>query len=192
MLDTTRSAIDPRRVPAASAIAVLTVAVALAGCASAQPGAAALVGDRRISTQQVTDASQGLRAGNPELAQGGDLDRTVLFFLVISPYVLEAAQGNGAGVSPDEARALLPKAQDPDPGAVRVLQTFLALQKLQQSGSTEVLTTLQQQVAAAKPRLNPRYGTFQAGQMAVVDTVPNWIVPRPATSPSPTDAPTAR
>jgi peptidyl-prolyl cis-trans isomerase SurA len=176
-----------RGLKAAAAAAV--AAVALAACTPAQAGAAAVIGDRRISTSEVSQATQGIKQGNPQLAQGKGLDRTVLFFLVISPYVLSAAEQNGVGVSADTARQMLPNAQDPDPGAVRVLRTFVALQQLQQAGKNDALTQIQKDVTAAKPELNPRYGTFDVKQMAVVDAPPNWIVPSAEPTASSGDTP---
>lgn len=172
---------------AVAAAAVL--ALALVACSPAQAGAAAVIGDRRISAGEVSNAVAGIKAGNPQLAQGNGLDRTVLFFLVISPYVLSSAQSSGVGVSVDQARQMLPKTQDPDPGAVKVLRTFLALQRLQQGGKNDALTQIQKDITAAKPELNPRYGTFDVKQMAVVDAPPNWLVPRTAPTASSSPAP---
>ncbi len=181
MFDTSRNSTAAR--PAArrglkAAAAAAVLALGLVACSPAQAGAAAVIGGRRISTSEVSDAVVGIKEGNPQLAEGTGLDRTVLFFLVISPYVLSAAEANGVGVSVDQARQMLPKAQEPDPGAVRVLRTFVALQRLQQEGKNDALTQIQKDVTAAKPELNPRYGTFDVKQMAVVDAPPNWMVPQ--------------
>ncbi|KQX69348.1 hypothetical protein [Angustibacter sp. Root456] len=192
MFDTSSDSTAARRagrrgLKAAAAAAV--AAVALAACTPGQAGAAAIVGDRRISTSEVSQAAQGIKQGNPQLAQGQGLERTVLFFLVISPYVLSAAEQNGVGVSADTAREMLPNVHDADPGAVRVLRTFVALQKLQQAGKNDALTQIQKDVAAAEPELNPRYGTFDVKQMAVVDAPPNWIAPRAEPTASSGDTP---
>ncbi|MGN6610199.1 MAG: hypothetical protein ACTHLJ_00340 [Angustibacter sp.] len=192
MFDTSSDSTAARRAgrrgfKAAAAAAV--AAVALAACTPAQAGAAAVVGDRRISTNEVSQATQGIKQGNPQLAQGQGLDRTVLFFLVISPYVLSAAEQNGVGVSADTARQMLPNTPDPDPGAVRVLRTFVALQKLQEAGKNDALTQIQKDVTAAEPELNPRYGTFDVKQMAVVDAPPNWIAPSAEPTASSGDTP---
>ena len=173
-----------RRVLGGTAALALSAIVALTACTPAQAGAAAVIGSRRISTTEVSQATQGIKQGNPQLAQGKGLHRTVLFFLVISPYVLQAAEQNGVAVSADTARQMLPNTPDPDPGSVRVLRTFVALQQLQQAGKNEALTQIQKDVTAAKPELNPRYGTFDVKQMAVVDAPPNWIVPSAEPTPS--------
>ncbi len=190
--DSTRtSSSRPSPAPRRAALAGTVVAglLAVTACSAAQAGAAAVVDGRRITVQQVSDATSGIKAGNPQLAQGDGLDRTVLFFLVISPWVLQAAQDNGVGVSDSEARQLLTKTTSPDPGSVTVLRTFLALQKLQQAQKTEALTQVQKDVTAAKPELNPRFGTFDLKQMAVVDAPPNWIVPGSAPTATATPAP---
>lgn len=177
--DTTRTSITrrTRRAGLAGVAAAAALAVALTACTPAQSGAAAVVDGRRITVQQVDSAVAGIKTGNPQLAEGQGLDRTVLFFLVISPWVLSAAESNGVGVSEGQAKQLLPKASEPDPGSLRVMRTFLALQQLQQAQKTEALAQVQQDITAAKPELNPRFGTFDVQQMAVVDAPPNWIVP---------------
>lgn len=191
MPDTTRtsSAIAAPRSALAGIAAATALAVLVTGCSASQVGAAAVVDGRRITVQQVSDAVAGIQRGNPELSQSGGLDRTVLFFLVLSPWLLKAAEDNKVGVSEAEARALLPKTTSPDENAVRVLRTFLALQKLQQAGKTEALTQVQKDVTAARPELNPRYGTFDLKQMAIVDSPPNWLVPRSTPTPTATTTP---
>lgn len=187
MSATTERRTGRRGLRAAAAVAALALAAGLSACSPSEPGAAAIVGDRQVSTQDVTAAVKGIRTGNPQLAQGGDLDRTVIFFLIISPFVLEQAQAAGAGVSADEARAQLPETNDPDPGAVEVLRTFLALQKLQQVGDTTALTTVQNRLKTAKVRVNPRFGRLEPNELQIVDRTPNWLVP--VAAPAPTDQP---
>jgi hypothetical protein len=161
----------------AAAVAV-AVGLAVSACTPAKAGAAAIVGDRRITSQQVNDSSQGIREGNPQLAQGDGLERTVLFYLVISPWVLSAAQSTGNGVSNQEAAKLLPDTKTPDPGSILVLRTFTALQKMQQAGASEALAQVQKDIGAADPKLSPRYGAFDVQQMSIVDAPPNWVVPK--------------
>ncbi|GAB3592699.1 hypothetical protein GCM10027446_13770 [Angustibacter peucedani] len=189
MSDTTRTRTTRRTAGVAGVAAAAVLALALSACTPAQAGAAAVVDGRRITVDQVSAATTGIKTGNPDLAEGEGLDRTVLFFLVISPWVLRAAEENGVGVSTGEAEKLLTKTDDPDPGSVLVLRTYLALQKLQQGEKTEALTQVQKDVTAAKPELNPRYGTFDLKQMAVVDAPPNWLVPGSEPTATATDAP---
>jgi hypothetical protein len=176
-----------RRVRVAAAAGV--AALALVACSPQEPGAAALLGDQRITTAQVDEAVRGIRRGNPDIAQGEGLERTVLFYLVVAPYLLPRAEQAGAGVSETEAAAQLPRATDPDPQALRVLRTFLSLQKLQQAGQSAVLQQVQQQIRAARVRISPRFGRLDTTQLEIVDRQPNWLVRTPSTPP--TGQPTA-
>ena len=167
---------------AGAVAAVAAVALALGACSPREAGAAAVYGDQRITTEQLSDAVQGIRQGNPDIAQSPGLEQTVLFYLVVAPFLLPKAEAAGAGVSDDEAATqLLPKATDPDPQSLRVLRTFLALQKLQQGGGTQVLQQVQQQVQAANVRINPRFGRLDTSQLEIVARQPNWLVRPPAT-----------
>jgi hypothetical protein len=171
-----------------TAAAGLVTALAVGACAPGESGAAAVVGDRRITTAQLSAAVAGIKRGNPQLGSNGGLDRSVLFFMIISPYVLRAAEVKGVGVSDAQAAKLLQRDADPDPGAVLVLRTYLALQALQGAKGTTELQQVQQDVAAAKPRLNPRYGRFDTKELTVVSDTPNWLA---ASLPSSTDQPSA-
>ncbi|WP_426565849.1 hypothetical protein ACPPVT_04585 [Angustibacter sp. McL0619] len=175
----------------AQALVVLAVvaAVGLSACSPAKVGAAAIVGDSRITSAQVNNASAGIRQGNPQLAQGEGLERTVLYYLVIAPWVLPTAAANGQGVSNQEATKLLPDAKTPDPDSVLVLRTFIALQKMQQAGLSEPLAQVQKDIAAANPKLSPRYGTFDAKSMSIVDAPPNWVVPQSEPTETTTEQP---
>jgi hypothetical protein len=165
-------------------------ALALAACSPDEPGAAAIVAGQRITTDQVSEAVSGIRRGNPDIAQAEGLEQTVLFYLVVAPFLLPRAQQAGAGVSQSEVvTQLLPRATtDPDPQSVRVLQTFLSLQKLQQAGATPVLEQVQRQIRSAKIRVNPRFGRLDTTQLQIVARQPNWLVP---TAPTPAAGETA-
>lgn len=187
---TPRAGLPSRGVRAAAVAGV--AALALAACAPDEPGAAAIVNGERITTVQVSQAAQGIRRGNPDIAQGQDLDQTVLFYLLVAPFLLPRAQQAGAGVSPSEAAAQLPRTSDPDPQSVRVLQTVLALQKLQQRGAGPVLQQVQQQIRSARIRVNPRFGRLDTTQLQLVPGQPNWLAPsagsatgQPTTPPGP-------
>jgi len=165
------------RVLAASAV-LAVLAVGTTACTH-QAGSAAVIGDQRITTQQVDDAVTGIQQGNPQLSQGDGLSRTVLFYLMIAPWVSSAAESKGVAVSDDEAKAVLSGTRDPDPDAVRVIRTFLALQKLQ--ADPNALTQIQKDVVAAHPQVNPRYGHFDGKTMNVDDVTPNWLAAPKAT-----------
>jgi hypothetical protein len=175
--DVRRGTVRSRSAGAVAALAVVA-AVGLSACSPAKVGAAAIIGDKRITTAQVNNASAGIRQGNPQLAQGEGLERTVLFYLVLAPWVLPTAAANGQGVSNQEATKLLPDASTPDPDSVLVLRTFIALQKMQQAGLSEPLAQVQKDVTEAAPRVSPRYGAFDAKTMSIVDAPPNWVVPK--------------
>jgi hypothetical protein len=166
--------------------ATLAVVVAGSGCSPREAGAAAVVGDRRITTDQLSAAVASIKVGNPQIGQTPGLDRTVLFFLIISPYVIRTAEQAGVGVSDGQAERLLPRDSTPDPNAVRVLRTYLALQRLQDPKTAARLGEVQRQVVAARPRLNPRYGRFDVRGMTVVDAPPNWLAASATPTPEPT------
>lgn len=169
------------------AVVALVALAALSACTPGDAGAAAVVDGRRISSADLAAATDGIRTGNPDLARSGsDLERIALFYLMIGPYVMDAAQANGAGVSAQEAAAQLPKTTSPDPRSVQVLQSFLALEKLKSLRQQKILIDLQRTIAAAHPRVNPRYGRFEPAGPSIEDTQPDWFVPTPAPS-----APTA-
>lgn len=165
---------------AGAVAAVAAVALALGACSPRETGAAAVYDDQRITTEQLSDAVQGIRQGNPDIAQSPGLEQTVLFYLVVAPFLLPKAEAAGAGVSDDEAATqLLPKATNPDPQSLRVLRTFLALQKLQQGGGTQVLQQVQQEIQASNVRINPRFGRLDSSQLEIVARQPNWLVRTP-------------
>ena len=163
------------------------VALAAGACTPGEAGAAAVVGDRRITTEQLQGALKGLRTGNPEFAQVEQLDRLVLFNLIAAPYLIEAADAAGLGVAPSEAQAALPMTPDADPEAVRALQAQIALNKLNQAQKGEALAAVGARLRGAGVRVSPRYGRFDSTTLAVVQGQPNWLVPR--AEPAPTDAP---
>ena len=182
----------PRRTRAGAVAAVAAVALALTACSPREAGAAAVYGDERITTDQVTQAVQGIKQGNPEIAQSPGLEQTVLFYLLVAPFLLPAAERAGAGVSDSEAASqLLPRATNPDPQALRVLRTFLALQKLQQGGATPVLQQVQRQIQDAGVRVNPRFGRLDSSRLEIVQRQPNWLVRTPAPTASETTPPAA-
>jgi hypothetical protein len=169
------------RAAAAAGVGAMALSVVLGACSPAEPGAAAVLGNERITTAQVNEAVEGIKKGNPDIAQSEGLDQTVLFYLMVAPYLLPRAEQVGAGVSDTEAAGQLPKATDPNPESLRVLRTFLALQKLQQGGQTAVLQQVQQQIRTAKARINPRFGRLDLGRLEIVQRQPNWLVARPST-----------
>ena len=163
------------------------MALVASGCTPGEAGAAAVVGDRRITTDQLQGALTGLREGNPEFAQVEQLVQLVLFDLIAAPYLLEAANSAGLGVAPSEAQAALPQTLDANPDALRALQAQIAFNKLSQGQKGEALASVADRLRRAKVRVSPRYGRFDAATLAVAASQPNWLVPK--AEPAPTDAP---
>ena len=164
------------------------VALAASACTPGEAGAAAVVGERRITTDQLQGALVGLRKGNPEFAKIEQLDQLVLFDLIAAPYLIEAADAAGLGVSPSEAQAALPQTPGANPNAIRALQAQIAFNKLNQGQKGEALAAVAERLRGADVRVSPRYGRFDAAALAIAPGQPNWLVP-PA-KPAPTDTPT--
>jgi len=169
--------------------AVAGAVVLTAACSPEEAGAAALVGDRRITNEQLQSAVTDLREGSPDAAQVPQLDRLVLFAIIAEPYVLKAARDEGLGVSPSEAQAALPRSENPGPDAVRALQALIALNKLDQGQKQEALSGVATQLRDAGVRVSPRFGRFDPQAMRIVDAPPNWLVPAPKTPPTGAPAP---
>lgn len=182
MTGTTRTIRGP-----VAAVLVAALALATSACSPRETGAAAVVGERRVTTQELQNALTGLKAGNPQFAQVEQLDRLVLFDLIAEPYLVSAAEGAGLGVSPSEAQAALPATPNADPAAIRALRGQIALNKLNQAQATDALGAVASRLRSAGVRVSPRYGRFDDKTLSVVDAAPNWL---PAPSPSATSTPT--
>lgn len=105
--------------------AALLLSVALAGCGAADPGAAAVVGDRVVSERDVDAVMNDL--GN----LGGQLpERSVVVMrLAESPVIMEHLRQAGFVVSDDEVRASLP------PGTGTMSDVTIEALRLDQAGS---------------------------------------------------------
>lgn len=172
-----------RRVPILAAAAA--VALTVGACSPAEAGAAAVVGGRRITNDQLQQALTGLRTGNPEFAQVQGLDRLVLFDLLAEPYLTKAAQDAGLGVSPSEAQAALPKTPDANENALAALQAQIAFNKLTQGQKGDALAGVGTALTRAGVKVSPRFGRFDAKSLSIVDATPNWL-PTPAPTPTAT------
>ncbi len=163
-------------------------ALALTACSPDQAGTAAFVGNRRITSDQLQGALDGLRKGNTQFAQVDQLDQLVLFDLVAEPYLLAAAAKAGISVPAAQAQAQLPQTPHANPEALRALRAQLALNLLKQGQKDAELNTVAAQLRAVRIRVNPRYGRFDKAQLTITDAAPNWLA-HPA-APAPTGAPT--
>jgi hypothetical protein len=158
------------RIAAVALAAALCLAPALSGC-STQAGAAALVGDRRISVSDLQTATTQLKALVQDPAQ--ITQQLVLGWLIANPYAVRVAAKKGKGVSRDDALRFFSQANfkdaaggtTPSEPAVSAVQTAYALQLLagqdvdQQTAKAnvdEIIAGLK----ADKVTVNPRYGSF--------------------------------
>jgi hypothetical protein len=185
-----------------AAVSVAGAVLAASGCSGAgiDAGAAAIVGDRRISVAELQTATEELNM-LPGLQQSID-QRSVLSFLITEPYFVQAAVDKGVGVSVDDAKTFLvqdnqwvntrTKSVEPSPSTLDFVQTFLARQKLfpQQDGSgptqeeaVATLNAISTQLQGADISVNPRYGTLETvfdpqgqGVFPVNPSDPDWLV----------------
>jgi len=176
MLGTTRASRMAR--PTLSLTLLLSAALALSACGGAQQsGAAAIVDGKVIRDQDVQMVSSQLNAISQE-GQKLSPDNAVLT-LILAPYVLAEAKRLNKSVSEADARKVIAKVAKPAPSTVTFVQMQLALQGLDQASKAAIV----QKLGKAKITVNPRYGTFDATQIAIIPTAPNWIKPQ-ATSPA--------
>jgi hypothetical protein len=192
-----RSSLRARRLLAAA-----LAAASLAACGSIDAGAAAVVGDRRISVTDVQQATRDIEQGTSQ--DGGLPQAQVLSWLILAPEVLKEASAHGMIVSETDAKAQLPGLADPSPEALLAAQCALSINKLGQSlGQAEFLTLWGQiidRVEASGVSINPRYGVYtkpdvkNPGDGSSLFTLakavtPNWISATPSGSPSPESSP---
>ena len=165
---------------AASAALALGAAIALTACGPQQAGSAAIVGDRVISDRDVQTAAQETNKGVEGLKQPFTSSDT-LVFLIVSPYVLDAAARGGHGVSESQARQALTKLPNPAPATLEFARTFIALQGLTPDEVQSVLA----QVQKAKVSVSPRYGKLDLKTLRLDTREPNWIksTPQPTATP---------
>jgi hypothetical protein len=68
-------------------------------------------------------------------------------------------------------RQAIAKVANPSSLTMNVVRTNLAIQSLSPAAKKSILAKL----GKAKVTVNPRYGSFDAAQAALVPTSPNWI-----------------
>jgi hypothetical protein len=172
------------------AIAV-PVALLVAGCGTPQSGAAAVVGDRRISISEVQDAYRDIT-----VLVGQDLQATqadMLTFLIIEPYLTKAAADAGQGVSEDDAKKVFDEVKErlpePSPGALLVARAVAARERLQSTlppdQVQQIFTDVIADIRADGVEVNPRYGgSFDYEQLVIVPGTEDWLrTPQPTASP---------
>ncbi len=169
----------PRWVALGAAVAV----VAGSGGCAGESGAAGVVDGRRISVEQVQQAAADLEAfsGQPVAQQ------QVLYFLVIGPYVIDAAARAGVGVSQNDARTqLADQVEEPSQGGVEALQAAQAVSRLtslSEDQAKPVLDGVVNQLRSADIDLSPRYGEFDKEQLTIAPPQENWIEAEGGTAP---------
>jgi hypothetical protein len=181
------------------AVAVPALAVALAltvsGCSTRESGAAATVGDRRISVAAVQDAYQDivpLVGQDQQISQG-----QILNLLILEPYLTAAAAAQGRGVSPADTRANMKTAGVQDASKISnagldVWRANLANSALQTDQPAESIKStyenIGRQLKKSGVHINPRYGSgLDYTDFSILPEKPNWL----ASSSAPTPAATA-
>ncbi|GIG38650.1 hypothetical protein [Cellulomonas phragmiteti] len=164
--------------------AAVVVGGVLAGCAG-QPGAAAVVDGRTITTAELATAYEQL---TPIFNGAGPQD--VLGVLITEPFAAQVAADEGVGVNDEQAMALLRQvavqavgeergaALEFGPGAIAVARYSLAASALQDLPDAQgAAEAYQERVAAADIEVNPRYGEFTDDLVVAPPAAPSWVVP---------------
>jgi hypothetical protein len=148
---------------------LLGASLVLSACGTQQVGAAAIVNGTAISDKDVQTVSLQLNT----LAQGQAklTASTVLLSLIVAPYVLAEAKRSGKSVSDSQVLKVIAKVAAPSPATMNFIRMQLELGSLSTSSRVSILAKL----AQAKITVNPRYGTFDAKQIALRPTSPDWI-----------------
>jgi hypothetical protein len=169
-----------RRLTGLALVAAATLTAS--ACGSVQAGAAAVVGNRRISVadlqQATTDITTYAKAQDATSTVAQD---KVLLFLILEPDLVQAAADAGVGVSEDTARSELAKYSVPKPsqGAVDAIRSLAALNSLQSANKQQELASFATKLRAEKIDVNPRYGRFDPASLNIVAVTPNWLVATP-------------
>jgi len=174
----------PRRVGALLAGTAAVLAVTLSGCGTiSQAGAAAVIGDRRIS---VSDVQDGYNDIVPLVGQdAGVTQAQILNLLILEPYLTDAAADLGLGVSDQDARLSISSSgsvdgDDLSAAGVEVWRANLANTALQTDRSTKEIAatyaSIEKELKAADVEINPRYGDgIDYSTFTLTQSTPNWI-----------------
>jgi len=148
---------------------VIGASLTLSACANQQAGAAAIVNDAVISDKDVQSVGEQLNQLDPGGQQLKSSD--ALISLILAPYVLAEAARTGKTISDSQARKVIAKVADPSPTTITFVRMQLAIQGLDDASKTAIVNEL----GKLKITVNPRYGTFDAKQVALTPISPNWI-----------------
>jgi hypothetical protein len=148
--------------------AALGSTVLVSGCASTS-GTAAIVDGRRITEEDARLAAEQI---NQQFKpQTTFTAKAALSSLIFAPALIEAAEAKGQVQSAGSARSKLPDVQDPADSTILLVRASDAAQRLTAEDEQKILA----RIAKMKVTVNPRYGTFDASQPGVIDSVPSWI-----------------
>jgi hypothetical protein len=174
-----------RRITGLALVAAATLTAS--ACGTMQAGAAAVVGDRRISVADLQRATTDIDA----YAKAQDPNSTVsqekiLLFMILAPDLVDAAAQAGVGVSADTARQELGKygVAKPSQAAVEAMRGLAALNSLKQADKQNELNAFVTKLRSEKVEVNPRYGTFDPTSVNIVAVSPDWLVGSPAATPN--------
>lgn len=165
----------------AGAAAVL--AVTLSGCGSSQAGAAATIGDRRIT---VADVQDGYTDILPLVGQDAGVSQAqILNLLILQPYLSDAASELGRGVSEQDARLDISSSgtvsdEDLSEAGVDVWRANLANTALQTDRSADEITatyaSIEDTLKAQGVHINPRYGNgIDYETFTITQAQPDWL-----------------
>jgi hypothetical protein len=191
---------SPRLVGAVAAPALAVVlALTLSSCGTPQAGAAATVGDRRISVSAVQTAYRDVVS---VVGQDAQITQTqILNLLILEPYLIKAAAAQGQGVSPQDARLDIQKGgkvkassiSSAGLGVWRANMAVTALQSDQQPAQvTATFNAIGAELRKAGVHINPRYGgKIDYKTFSIAQETPDWLVTKaPAVQATPGATPT--
>jgi hypothetical protein len=179
---------------------VLAVALALtvSGCGTREAGAAAVVGDRRISVAAVQAAYQDIAplvGQDQRITQG-----QILNLLILEPYLTRAASALDRGVSASDARLDMKAAGAEDDvkiskSGLEVWRANLANSALQTDRPADAIKStydgIGKELKAAGVHVNPRYGSgLDYTDFSILPERPNWLAKVATPTSSATPAPT--
>jgi hypothetical protein len=183
----------------ASAVAAV-LALTLSSCGTPQAGAAAVVGDHRITVTQLQTAYRDivpLVGQDQQITQG-----QILNLLILAPYLTSAASAEGRGVSTQDARLDMKAAGATDiakvsNSAVEVWKANLASSALQTDRTTAQIQAAFQGISVRLKKdgvhVNPRYGAgLDYSNFSIIPEQPDWLVTaKPVAAATPTPAATS-
>jgi len=153
------------KTPRLLAVAIAAAALALTGCGRADT--AAVVDGHVISQSGVLATSEQVAQYASQPMPTGDLINR----LVVLPAVLDVLGERGVTISDAAARSAVGAIDNPTPYLLDLARLDLAIGQMTQEDMVEVTSRLLE----ADVEVNPRYGTFNPEQAAVVATSPDWI-----------------